>query len=42
LAACINLSEALRSPSPETATSHTPVHQVPFLSVVTTLSSVKK
>nr|TKR84999.1 DNA-directed RNA polymerase 1B, mitochondrial-like [Populus alba] len=27
LAACINLSEALRSPSPETATSHTPVHQ---------------
>ncbi|KAJ6322135.1 hypothetical protein OIU77_012086 [Salix suchowensis] len=27
LAACINLSEALRSPSPETAISHTPVHQ---------------
>jgi DNA-directed RNA polymerase len=35
LAVCINLSEALRSPSPETAISHTPVHQVPFLSVVT-------
>ena len=42
LAACINLSEALRSPSPETAISHTPVHQVLFLSLVTTLSSVKK
>ncbi|CAK7326431.1 unnamed protein product [Dovyalis caffra] len=27
LAACINLSEALRSPSPETSISHTPVHQ---------------
>ncbi|KAJ6899503.1 DNA-directed RNA polymerase 1B [Populus alba x Populus x berolinensis] len=27
LAVCINLSEALRSPSPETAISHTPVHQ---------------
>ncbi|KAJ6431988.1 hypothetical protein OIU84_019288 [Salix udensis] len=26
-AVCINLSEALRSPSPETAISHTPVHQ---------------
>ncbi|CAA2989173.1 DNA-directed RNA polymerase 2, chloroplastic mitochondrial [Olea europaea subsp. europaea] len=27
LAACINLSEALRSPSPETTISHIPVHQ---------------
>ncbi|KAF7808990.1 DNA-directed RNA polymerase 1B, mitochondrial-like [Senna tora] len=27
LAACINLSEALRSPSPEIAISHMPVHQ---------------
>ncbi|KAE9615449.1 putative DNA-directed RNA polymerase [Lupinus albus] len=27
LAACINLSEALRSPSPETTVSHMPVHQ---------------
>ncbi|XP_015895265.2 DNA-directed RNA polymerase 1B, mitochondrial isoform X1 [Ziziphus jujuba] len=27
LAACINLSEALRSPSPETTISHMPVHQ---------------
>ncbi|KAL6187852.1 hypothetical protein ACLB2K_039247 [Fragaria x ananassa] len=27
LAACINLTEALRSPSPETTTSHMPVHQ---------------
>lgn len=27
LAVCINLSEALRSPSPETTISHTPVHQ---------------
>ncbi|KAK4426281.1 DNA-directed RNA polymerase 2, chloroplastic/mitochondrial [Sesamum alatum] len=27
LAACINLAEALRSPSPETAISHIPVHQ---------------
>ncbi|KAL6190212.1 hypothetical protein ACLB2K_036610 [Fragaria x ananassa] len=27
LAACINLTEALRSPSPETATSYMPVHQ---------------
>ncbi|KAJ6718625.1 DNA-DIRECTED RNA polymerase [Salix purpurea] len=27
LAVCINLSEALRSPSSETAISHTPVHQ---------------
>ncbi|KAB5544703.1 hypothetical protein DKX38_012815 [Salix brachista] len=32
LAACINLSEALRSPSPETAISHTPVHQICWLS----------
>jgi DNA-directed RNA polymerase len=30
LAACVNLSEALRSPSPETSISHMPVHQVPF------------
>lgn len=28
LAVCINLSEALRSPSPETTLSHMPVHQV--------------
>lgn len=28
LATCISLSEALRSPSPETAVSHMPVHQV--------------
>lgn len=28
LAVCINLSEALRSPSPETTISHMPVHQV--------------
>lgn len=28
LAACINLSEALRSSSPETTISHIPVHQV--------------
>ncbi|XP_057809698.1 DNA-directed RNA polymerase 2A-like [Salvia miltiorrhiza] len=27
LAACINLAEALRSPSPETIISHIPVHQ---------------
>ncbi|CAA7053608.1 unnamed protein product [Microthlaspi erraticum] len=27
LAACINLSEALRSPSPEAALSHIPIHQ---------------
>lgn len=27
LAVCINLTEALRSPSPETTISHTPVHQ---------------
>ncbi|GLT66444.1 hypothetical protein SLA2020_388090 [Shorea laevis] len=27
LAACVNLSEALRSSSPETSISHTPVHQ---------------
>ncbi|CAN8236050.1 unnamed protein product [Cochlearia groenlandica] len=27
LAACINLSEALRSPSPEAAISHIPIHQ---------------
>ncbi|KAG2706866.1 hypothetical protein I3843_05G110000 [Carya illinoinensis] len=30
LAACINLSEALRSFSPETTVSHMPVHQVTF------------
>lgn len=30
LAACINLSEALRSNSPETTISNMPVHQVPF------------
>ena len=36
LAACINLSEALRNPSPETTISHMPVHQVLFsLRVVT-------
>ncbi|KAG5099455.1 hypothetical protein JHK82_044507 [Glycine max] len=29
LAACINLSEALRSPTPETTISHMPVHQSP-------------
>jgi DNA-directed RNA polymerase len=29
LAVCINLTEALRSPSPETMISHIPVHQVP-------------
>ncbi|KAG6765794.1 hypothetical protein POTOM_029851 [Populus tomentosa] len=40
LAACINLSEALRSPSPETATSHTPVHQICWLMFVV-LSSKK-
>ncbi|KAK7816819.1 dna-directed rna polymerase 1 [Quercus suber] len=28
LAACINLSEALRNPSPETTISHMPVHQL--------------
>lgn len=28
LAVCINLTEALRSPSPETVLSHIPVHQV--------------
>lgn len=28
LATCINLTEALRSPSPETTLSHMPVHQV--------------
>jgi len=42
LAVCINLSEALRSPSPETAISHTPVHQVPFLSVVTAFEFCEK
>lgn len=30
LAACINLAEALRSPTPETTMSHMPVHQVPL------------
>jgi len=30
LAVCINLAEALRSSSPETTISHTPVHQVIF------------
>lgn len=33
LAACINLSEALRSSSPETTISHIPVHQVYFHSM---------
>lgn len=28
LAACINLSEALKSPSPHTVISHLPIHQV--------------
>ena len=28
LAVCINLTEALRSPSPETVLSHIPIHQV--------------
>ena len=28
LATCMNLSEALRSPSPETTMSHLPIHQV--------------
>lgn len=32
LATCMNLSEALRSPYPETAISHMPVHQVTDLS----------
>lgn len=32
LAACINLTEALRSPSPETTISYMPVHQVLDLS----------
>lgn len=31
LAVCINLAEALRSPSPETIISYIPVHQVYFL-----------
>lgn len=30
LAACINLTEALRNPSPESTISHIPVHQVLF------------
>ncbi|KAG9133539.1 hypothetical protein Leryth_019450 [Lithospermum erythrorhizon] len=29
LATCFNLTEALRSPSPETTLSHIPIHQVP-------------
>lgn len=34
LAACINLSEALRSSSPHTVISHLPIHQVSFFSLL--------
>lgn len=39
LAACINLAEALRSSSPETTISYTPVHQVLSLFWVVTILS---
>ena len=41
LAACINLSEALRSSSPETTISHIPVHQVLLLTKSGLLFSIR-
>lgn len=37
LGVCINLAEALRSSSPETTISHTPVHQVIFICLICNL-----